>query len=187
MNKSPHTVITVYRGAPKIQKQINPGDFITTNKQLAQLYAGMGHVIEKQVRLGDILDNKDEPLGEEYLYRPGAHKEIFGDINTFSQKNRENKGKRTPSKENKNLSKDEYIKYHTFQIVDERKWEGKLTGATIKLEDGELKFSIDREDDETIMIIDIVEAKTPRKGIGTKLMKKAEQIADNEGVDRIEL
>ena len=69
-NSSPNEIITVYRGAPSTQKEIVAGDFITTNKQLAKDYAGTGNVIEKQVKMSDVLDDITEPLGEEYIYRP---------------------------------------------------------------------------------------------------------------------
>lgn len=70
LGESPDKIVTIYRGAPKTQKSIVPGDFITTNRQLAKDYAGTGVVLEKKVKLSDILDVVDEPLGEEYLYRP---------------------------------------------------------------------------------------------------------------------
>jgi len=76
MGGRPDDLITVYRGAPTSQKGLNPGDFITTNKDLAQSYSGSGQVISGKVRKGDILDDIREPLGEEYIYRPGADKEI---------------------------------------------------------------------------------------------------------------
>lgn len=63
-------IITVYRGAPKSQKSINPGDFITTNRELAQSYTGDGNVLELKVKKSDVLDDITEPLGEEYIYRP---------------------------------------------------------------------------------------------------------------------
>ena len=63
-------MITVYRGAPKNQKGIVAGDFVTTNKQLAKDYAGNGVVLEKNVKLSSILDDVKEPLGEEYIYKP---------------------------------------------------------------------------------------------------------------------
>lgn len=71
MNKSPDEMITVYRGG---LGEIVPGDFVTTNKQLAKDYAGTNKVFEKKVKLSDILDDKTEPLGEEYIYRP-THQE----------------------------------------------------------------------------------------------------------------
>jgi hypothetical protein len=74
MGGSPDDLITVYRGSLKSQNKIVPGDFVTTNKQLAKDYAGTGHVIELKVRKGDILDDKSEPLGEEYLYIPNFDK-----------------------------------------------------------------------------------------------------------------
>jgi len=69
-NKKPDELITIYRGAPKNQKEIVAGDFITTNKQLAKDYAGDGIVLEKRVKAKDILDDITEPLGEEYIYKP---------------------------------------------------------------------------------------------------------------------
>ena len=62
------TPVTIYRGAPAHQREITPGDFVTTNPQLARDY-GM-HVIEKQVPASHVLDDSAEPLGEEYIYRP---------------------------------------------------------------------------------------------------------------------
>lgn len=76
MKKKPDNMITIYRGAPKTQKGINPGDFISTDRNSALSYAEDGNVISKKVRLGDILDDMDEPLGGDYLYRPGAFEEI---------------------------------------------------------------------------------------------------------------
>uniref|UniRef100_A0A6M3K7I0 Uncharacterized protein n=1 Tax=viral metagenome TaxID=1070528 RepID=A0A6M3K7I0_9ZZZZ len=69
LGKSPDEIITIYRGTGK-GNEIIAGDFITTNKQLAKDYAGTGNIIEKKVKLSDILDDKTEPLGEEYIYRP---------------------------------------------------------------------------------------------------------------------
>ena len=66
--KAPNDMVTIYRGAPKNQKGINPGDFITTNRDLAKSYGD--NVIEKNVPASHVLDSKSSPLGEEYLYRP---------------------------------------------------------------------------------------------------------------------
>ena len=68
--KSPDEMITIYRGAPSDQQNINSGDFVTTNKQLAIDYSGDGHVISKDVKLSELLDDQKEPGGEEYIYRP---------------------------------------------------------------------------------------------------------------------
>ena len=68
--KLPDTIITIYRGAPKIQKEIVGGDFVTTNFDLAKSYTGDGNVISKKVKMSDILDDLESPLGEEYIYRP---------------------------------------------------------------------------------------------------------------------
>jgi hypothetical protein len=72
---SPDKKITVYRGVPKNINEIQSGDFVTTNKQLAQDYAGDGKVISKEVRADEILDDKTEPLGEEYILREQSIKE----------------------------------------------------------------------------------------------------------------
>lgn len=74
--RDPDTKITIYRGAPSNQKKIVPGDFITDMKELAEAYTGDGNILSKEVRLGDILDDADEPEGNEYIYRPGADEEI---------------------------------------------------------------------------------------------------------------
>ena len=70
MNKSGDETITIYRGVSKKYNTINAGDFVTTNKDLAKSYSGEGNVVSKQVKLKDILDDKTEPLGDEYIYRP---------------------------------------------------------------------------------------------------------------------
>jgi len=70
MNKPADTMVTIYRGAPKVQKNIVPGDFITTNYDLAKSYTGENNVLSKRVKLSDILDDLEAPLEEEYLYRP---------------------------------------------------------------------------------------------------------------------
>jgi GNAT superfamily N-acetyltransferase len=74
---SPDKKITVYRGVPKDINEIQSGDFVTTNKQLAQDYAGDGKVISKEVRADEILDDKTEPLGEEYILREQSLKEAL--------------------------------------------------------------------------------------------------------------
>lgn len=68
MGGSPDDYILVYRGAPKNQTTLNSGDFVTTNKQLAKDYAGDGVVISQKVKKSEILDDINEPLGEEYIY-----------------------------------------------------------------------------------------------------------------------
>lgn len=68
--KAPNEMVTIYRGAPKNQKGIVAGDFITTNKELAKSYTGDGNVLEMKVPASHILDDTTSPLGEEYLYRP---------------------------------------------------------------------------------------------------------------------
>jgi len=69
-NKEASDTVIIYRGAPKEQTKIVPGDFVTTNKQLAKDYAGTGIVLEKEVRMADVLDDSTDPLQEEYIYKP---------------------------------------------------------------------------------------------------------------------
>jgi uncharacterized protein YbjQ (UPF0145 family) len=66
---SPTEKVTVYRGVPNDVNEIKSGDFVTTNEQLAKDYAGEGKVISMEVNANDILDDKTEPLGEEYILR----------------------------------------------------------------------------------------------------------------------
>ena len=64
-------MVTIYRGVPEgVDQAINPGDYITTNPQLAADYAGTGNVIQEDVPAAHILDDLEEPGGEEYIYRP---------------------------------------------------------------------------------------------------------------------
>jgi hypothetical protein len=74
MGGNPDDIITIYRGAPKKQKKIVPGDFITDMPELAKAYTGDGNVLSMKVRRGDVLDDIREPLGNEYIYRPNADK-----------------------------------------------------------------------------------------------------------------
>ena len=70
MGGSPDDIITIYRGAPRNQKNIVAGDFVTDMPELAKAYAGDGNVLSLKVRRGDVLDDIREPLGNEYIYRP---------------------------------------------------------------------------------------------------------------------
>lgn len=89
MGKNPDEMITIYRGAPKNQKDINPGDFITTNRELAQSYGE--NVISKKVKLSDVLDDSNSPLGEEYLYRPKQLTDLYNQAHS--------KAKATPAQQ----------------------------------------------------------------------------------------
>lgn len=68
----PADPVTLYRGVAEGDPNdgIQPGDFVTTNRQLAHDYAGTGQVVETQATYGDVLDDRTEPGGEEYIYRP---------------------------------------------------------------------------------------------------------------------
>jgi len=70
MGVDPDTIITIYRGAPEKQGKIVAGDYITTNFQLAKDYARDGVVLKKEVKASEILDDIEDPLMEEYIYRP---------------------------------------------------------------------------------------------------------------------
>lgn len=83
MGGKPTDSIVIFRGTQG--KKIVPGDFVTTIRDLALTYAGgvpglsdppMYNLLSKRVKKGDILDDLDEPLGDEYIYRPNAYKEI---------------------------------------------------------------------------------------------------------------
>lgn len=92
-NLSPDQIITIYRGAPAIQTEIVPGDFITNSYELAQSYAGTGTVISKEVRLGDVIDDLENyQTGEvanieeagEFLYRPQTGTITREQVNTIN-------------------------------------------------------------------------------------------------------
>ena len=69
--------IEIFRGIPRAAVGgIVPGDFVTTERQLAADYAGSGRVVSLTVSAGDVLDSVSEPDGGEYIYRPGAAGEI---------------------------------------------------------------------------------------------------------------
>lgn len=71
----PDDLVDIYRGLPdNVDPAINPGDFITTNPELAKSYGGNVH--KMQARYRDILDDMNEPLGEEYIFRP-QQQEVF--------------------------------------------------------------------------------------------------------------
>jgi hypothetical protein len=66
--------LTVYRGAPVEQHAIVPGDYVTTDPRLARDYAGSGRVLSHGTTHGDVLDDRTEPGGGEYIYRPRTKK-----------------------------------------------------------------------------------------------------------------
>ncbi len=70
MGVSPNKEITIYRWTIKNQKDIVAWDFITDNYDLAKSYAGEWHVISKKVKASDVLDDINEPLWNEYIYKP---------------------------------------------------------------------------------------------------------------------
>jgi len=70
MKVSPDKEITIYRWTDYPQKEIVPWDFITTNYDLAKSYSWKWNVIIKKVKVSDILDDIEEPLWEEYIYKP---------------------------------------------------------------------------------------------------------------------
>lgn len=60
-------MVTIYRGVPDGVDSVNNGDFVTTNRQLAEGYGK--RVLEMKVPAKHVLDDTDEPLGDEYIYR----------------------------------------------------------------------------------------------------------------------
>ena len=69
--------MTIYRGVPAdVDQSINPGDYVTTNAQLAQDYAGSGNVVEMQVPASHVLNDADESGMEKCIYRPQTEHEI---------------------------------------------------------------------------------------------------------------
>jgi hypothetical protein len=64
---APEELVTIYRGAPKSQSAINDGDWVTTVKQLADDYAGNGHVLEIKVPAKNLYAPKGEGI-EEIIY-----------------------------------------------------------------------------------------------------------------------
>lgn len=74
MKKSPEDTVTIYRGVSKPGRSISPGDFVTTDINSARSYGSK--ILTKKVKLGDIIDDVEQPLGGDYLYRPGASREL---------------------------------------------------------------------------------------------------------------
>ena len=76
----PDDRVMIYRGIDADvgagDTRIEPGDYVTTNWDLAKSYAGTGTIASVNVRYGDVLDEWDKPKGEEYIYRPGADREF---------------------------------------------------------------------------------------------------------------
>jgi glutaredoxin-like protein NrdH len=64
----PDEPVTIYRGAPHHQNQINPGDFITTDPTLAQMYGP--RLLQMQVPKSHVATDPDEWEGGEHIYSP---------------------------------------------------------------------------------------------------------------------
>lgn len=131
MEADPDEVVTIYRGVPAKYKEINAGDFVTTNRQLAKDYAGNGVVLEKQVKLSELLDDKDEPLGEEYIYRPKEEKEVAK--------------KSAPKKVDKDLEQD----LEAFKNIRKVETGGRLAWTERHKEDVMRNFNIVQKEFET--------------------------------------
>lgn len=114
-------MVTIYRGTSS--GNIVAGDFVTTNKQLAQDYAGNGKVAKLRVRKGDVVDMVDEAGGGEYLYRPFADKEptyTKSELTDIWNKARRPKGE---------LSKEPA---HTTMLFDNSKISTEVKGKTTR-------------------------------------------------------
>lgn len=70
--RHPDEPVVIYRGAPAHQHSIVPGDYVTTNQQLARDYAGIGKILQMKVRHQDLITDPDEWEGEEYIYHPSS-------------------------------------------------------------------------------------------------------------------
>jgi GNAT superfamily N-acetyltransferase len=67
----PDELMTIYRGAPRHQQTINPGDFVTDTEYAARDYAGgNGHVLRMQVPKSHVATDPDEWEGGEHIYSP---------------------------------------------------------------------------------------------------------------------
>lgn len=75
----PNEMVDIFRGAPRGQKQINPGDFITTDEQLAGMYGE--NVLRMQVPMRHVATDPDEWEGGEHVYSPReAARQLFGAV-----------------------------------------------------------------------------------------------------------
>ena len=69
----PDEDITIYRGVPEGVTEINPGDWVTANEQLARDYAGGGDVLSQTVKARDLKGDPSAGEGgytEEMVYAP---------------------------------------------------------------------------------------------------------------------
>lgn len=78
--KHPDDPVTLYRGVPAGTTKIEPGDYVTTNPQLARDYAGTGKVLKIRATYGDVITDRDEWEGEEHIYRPRPKKKRAVDL-----------------------------------------------------------------------------------------------------------
>lgn len=64
----PDEPVTIYRGAPRHQRSISPGDFVTTDPALAKMYGE--NVLQMQVPKSHVATDPDEWEGGEHIYSP---------------------------------------------------------------------------------------------------------------------
>lgn len=192
IGKSADEMITIYRGTSKGDK-IVPGDFITTNKQLAKDYAGTGKVLEKRVKLSDILDDITEPLGEEYIYRPKSNplkSNLINEAKKYKSAEDYVKGKGIidESVNNINLKMNDgntisfnktsrvvnHSKGRVIQEIEGTTKDGKFIGA---------RFLVN-EENKTLTIIGF-SSESKGKGYGTQLLNNIKEEARKNGITKI--
>ncbi len=139
-------------------------------------YGDFGKIANK-----DIIERWARAKQNDYLEK--AWEKRLEDIGYVNKESYNSTGGDGLSKAEKrdNLNTEEFILNTRTNIHNEISW------WNIKLWDWELRFSIERNDDDNYMIIDNIEVITQKNGIWTKLMRKAEQIAFQQELDRIEL
>jgi len=164
--------MTIYRVVPKGEK-INNADFVFTDKAEATQFQkdygfkrGQQEIISMKVSGEDLIVPKGN-FTNEAIYSPLSK----ADVDVPSAKEAIAKG----------MTEDEFVRGEI--TVDRKIFDKKDTGGMIRLRDGELEYSIE----DGVMIIDNIDVKTQKLGIGTQLMNKAEEVASNLGLERIEL
>jgi len=119
----PNTEITIYR----TEAEITPGCFITTDIDLAKGYSENGVIFEKIVPAKDLIDDKNEPLMNEYLYIP--------ENNQNRQQKEQNKDKTQEQPENKREQNREFTAFMKEKIAKHSDFNTILPEKPTKLAD----------------------------------------------------
>lgn len=123
----PDKEITIYRWAPKSQKNIVDWDFVTTNYDLAKSYAWDWHILKLKTKAKNILDDISESLWDEYLFI-SSNKQKWKDIKAPKVKGGSKWIFNAPDSVNLDLVKTnkaiiEDIKKKWFSWIKTSKWE----------------------------------------------------------------